>query len=59
LPTVALFVSDQVSISKIHNIPCLTIYLQILSQGHINNDVNILGLNDIVYIVPEYDTSKY
>ena len=60
LPTIALFVSDQVRLIRDQTIPILPVQLEVVAPpAHHGRSPGVLGLNDIVYVVPEFNPGEY
>jgi len=60
LPNVILLVADHVKLIRNNSVPMLQVQLEIIPNAlSQDNDMCMLGLNDVIYIVPEYSPSEY
>ena len=59
LPNVALLVSDAVKLIRDNSVPVLQVQVEIIDFPDRDEDLCVLGLNDITYVVPEFTPSKY
>ena len=60
LPTVILLVAESVKLIRNNSVPMLQVQLEIIqnAMGY-DNDMCMLGLNDVIYLAPEYTPSDY
>ena len=60
LPNVILLVSDYVKLIRNNSVPMLQVQVEIIQSGlDQDNDMCMLGLNDVIYIVPEFTPREY
>lgn len=60
LPNVILLVADNVRLIRNNSVPMLQVQLEIIQNAlSFDNDMYMLGLNDVIYIVPEFSPSEY
>lgn len=60
LPTVIILVSDNVKLIRNNSVPMLQVQLEIIQNtANYDSDMCQLGLNDVVYLVPEFTPSEY
>ena len=60
LPNVIILVSDNVKLIRNNSVPMLSVQLEIIqSAASYDNDMCQLGLNDVIYIVPEFTPDEY
>lgn len=60
LPNVILLVADNVRLIRNNSVPLLQVQVEIIQNAQsIDNDMCMLGLNDVIYIVPEFTPSEY
>ena len=60
LPNVILLVAENVKLIRNNSVPLLQVQVEIIQNAlSMDNDMCMLGLNDVIYIVPEYNPSDY
>jgi hypothetical protein len=60
MPNVIILVADNVKLIRNNAVPMLQVQLEIIQSAmNYDSDMCMLGLNDVIYIVPEYTVSEY
>ena len=60
MPNVILLVADNVKLIRNNSVPLLQVQVEIIQNALLmDNDMCMLGLNDVIYIVPEFNPSDY
>ena len=60
LPNVILLVADNVRLIRNNSVPLLQVQVEIIQNAlNMDNDMCMLGLNDVIYIVPEFSPAEY
>ena len=60
LPNVILLVSENAKLIRNNSVPMLQVQLEIIQNPmNFDNDMCMLGLNDVIYVVPEFTPSEY
>jgi len=60
MPNVIILVADNVKLIRNNAVPMLQVQLEIIQSAmNYDSDMCMLGLNDVIYIVPEYTVSDY
>jgi hypothetical protein len=60
MPNVIILVADNVKLIRNNAVPMLQVQLEIIQSAiNYDSDMCMLGLNDVIYIVPEFTVSEY
>ena len=60
LPNVIILMSDNVRLIRNNSVPMLQVQVEIIQNAlSFDNDMCQLGLNDVIYIVPEFTPTEY
>lgn len=60
LPNVIVIVSDNVKLIRNNSVPMLQCQIEIIQDANsYGNDMCVVGLNDVIYLVPEFTPAEY